>query len=332
MRVIIYGAGAVGSVIGGRLHQGGANVVLVARPTHTAAIRASGLVLRTAKRTDIVPLAAVNEISELTPRSDDVVIITTKTQDVRAVHDALMVWNPHVAVVCGTNGVEHERMALRRFSRVYGMVIQLPAEFEKPGEVTALCAPTNAILDVGRYPHGTDAVTEELAALINNSPALLSEADSNIMAKKHEKLLLNLGNAAEAASGFAGRLSQVVGAAADEGKRAYEAAGIQWRAAPEDAVRYKARRDTMQFDLPPGDTFLGGSTWQSIMKGASSVETDYFNGEMLLLARLHGRTAPANEYLQNLANRILRDKTPAGSIPVETIDAEWAAIAATPTN
>ena len=37
------------------------------------------------------------------------------------------------AVVCGTNGVEHERLALRRFARVYGMVIQLPAQFEKAG-------------------------------------------------------------------------------------------------------------------------------------------------------------------------------------------------------
>jgi 2-dehydropantoate 2-reductase len=329
MRVIIYGAGAVGSVIGGRLHQGGANVVLVARPAHTAAIQANGLSLRTAKGTDTVRISAVNAVSELTLQLDDVVIITTKTQDTGTVHDALLAWNPNVAVVCGTNGVEHERMALRRFAHVYGMVIQLPAEFEKPGEVTALCVPTNAILDVGRYPKGTDAISEELAQLINSSPALQSESDPNIMAKKYEKLLLNLGNAAEAASGFAGRLSQVVSAAAGEGKRAYEAAGIQWRAAPDDAARYKARRDTMQFDFPPGDTFLGGSTWQSIMKGASSVETDYFNGEMLLLARLHGTAAPANEYLQNLANRILREKIPAGSIPVETIDAEWAAIAAT---
>ena len=50
VRVIIYGAGAVGSVIGGRLRQGGADVVLVARPAHAAAIRQSGLALRTRAR------------------------------------------------------------------------------------------------------------------------------------------------------------------------------------------------------------------------------------------------------------------------------------------
>ena len=46
---------------------------------------------------------------------------------------------------------------------VYGMVVQLPAQFEKAGEVTVLCAPTNAILDVGRYPSGIDETATELA-------------------------------------------------------------------------------------------------------------------------------------------------------------------------
>ena len=83
-------------------------------------------------------------------------VITAKTQDTPAIHAELLAWNADVPVVCATNGVEHERMALRRFPRVYGMVVQLPAQFERAGEVTVLCAPTNAILDVGRYPTGVD--------------------------------------------------------------------------------------------------------------------------------------------------------------------------------
>ena len=86
----------------------------------------------------------------------DVGIITAKTQDTPQIHAELFDWSPNVPIVCGTNGVEHERLALRRFADVYGMVIQLPAQFETPGEVTLLCAPTNVILDVGRYPSGID--------------------------------------------------------------------------------------------------------------------------------------------------------------------------------
>ena len=181
MRVIVYGAGAVGSVIGGRLRQCGAEVALVARPAHVAAIRDAGLTLRTALGSEVVEIEAVTSIDQLEPAGDDVVVITAKTQDTPQIHSALYDWDPNISVVCGTNGVEHERMALRRFARVYAMVIQLPAQFENPGEVTVLCGPTNAILDVGRYPSGVDDTATRLAALIDASPLLLSEADDDVI-------------------------------------------------------------------------------------------------------------------------------------------------------
>jgi 2-dehydropantoate 2-reductase len=323
VRVIIYGAGAVGSVIGGRLRQGGADVVLVARPAHAAAIRQAGLALRMAAGTDVVEIDAVTSIDQLTSGRDDVVLITAKTQDTAAIHAQVTEWHSGVPVVCGTNGVEHERMALRYFGRVYAMVIQLPAQFEKPGEVTVLCAPTNAILDVGRCPSGVDDTAVELAAMLDASPRLSSEPDDDVMTKKYGKLLVNLSNAADAACGTAGRGARVAAVAMEEGKRVYEAAGIRWEQSPARVEQYKARTATMQFDLPPGDTFLGGSTWQSLMKGAESVETDYFNGEILLLARLHGLQAPANEFLQQYAWRLLSGAVPPGSLSTEQLDSEW---------
>ena len=47
MRYIIYGAGAVGGTIGGKLFQSGHDVVLIARGDHLHAIRERGLRLRT---------------------------------------------------------------------------------------------------------------------------------------------------------------------------------------------------------------------------------------------------------------------------------------------
>jgi 2-dehydropantoate 2-reductase len=325
MRVIIYGAGAVGSVIGGRLRQGGAEVALVTRSAHAAAIGEHGLTLRTARGSEIVEIPAVTTIAQLRPSDDDVVVITAKTQDTPQIHAELFDWSRHVRVVCATNGVEHERMALRRFADVYGMVVQLPAQFQKPGEVTVLCAPTNAILDVGRYPSGFDDTAQALAALIDASPGLLSEADDDVMTKKYGKLLVNLGNIADAACGVAGRGARVVQAAMDEGERAYRAAGIRWEQTPERVERYKERGKTMQFDIPAGDTFIGGSTWQSLMKGAPTLETDYFNGEILMLGRLHGVPTPTNEFLQAYAARLLRGEIPPGSVSTDRLDAEWQA-------
>ncbi len=323
VRVIIYGAGAVGSVIGGRLRQGGADVALVTRQAHADAIAESGLTLRSAQGSEVVEVAAVTSIHQLRPTGDDVVVITAKTQDTPRIHAELFDWDPNVAVVCGTNGVEHERLALRRFAHVYAMVVQLPAQFEKPGEVTVLCGPTNAILDVGRYPPGIDETATRLAALIDGSPRMLSEADDDVMTKKHAKLLINLGNIADAACGMAGRGARVTAAAIEEGHRVYRAAGIRWEQTPDRVALYKERAATMQFDIPAGDTFVGGSTWQSLMKGATTLETDYFNGEILMLGRLHGVPTPTNEFLQRYAARMLRGEIRVGSVTTDQLDAEW---------
>ena len=325
MRVIIYGAGAVGSAIGGRLRQGGTDVVLVARPAHVTSIRESGLTLRTAKDSEVVAIDAVTSIDQLEPTGDDVVLITAKTQDTPQIHAALLDWDANVSVVCATNGVEHERMALRHFAHVYAMVIQLPAQFERPGEVTLLCAPTNAILDVGRYPSGIDDTAARLAAMIDGSPTLLSEADDDVMTKKYGKLLVNLGNVADAACGIAGRRARVTAAALEEGRCVYRPAGIRWEQPAKRVEHYQQRAKTMQFDIPAGDTFIGGSTWQSLMKGAPTLETDYFNGEIVMLGRLHDVPTPTNEFLQHHASRLLRGDVQPGSVTTDQLDAEWQA-------
>lgn len=323
VRVIIFGAGAVGSVLGGRLHQGGAAVVLVARPAHVDAITSGGLRLRMASHTDIINVPAVTSVDELRPGTDDVVIITAKTQDTPPIHDALLAWNPNLAIVCGTNGVEHERMALRRFERVYGMVIQMPCQFERPGEVTALFSPNNALVDVGRYPSGIDETASNLAAMIDASPRVSCKPDADVMVQKYAKLLVNLGNAADAACGREGRNARVVAVAIEEGRRAFDAAGIRYRLADERNEEMRDRMTTMQFDIPVGDTFLGGSTWQSLAKGATSLETDYFNGEVIMLGRMYGIATPANLFLQQLAATMLREKTQPGMRTTAELDAEY---------
>jgi 2-dehydropantoate 2-reductase len=326
MRVIIFGAGAVGSVLGGRLHQGGADVVLIARPAHVAAIRETGLLLRDGTGEVRVGVDVSESIRTLTPRKDDAVLVTAKSQDVGPIHDEILGWNPDASVICGTNGVEHERIALRRFQNVYGMVIQLPATFESPGEVTALCSPTNAIVDVGRYPNGTDDVTQQLSQMFGAAPKVLCEPDGNVMVKKHGKILMNLGNAAEAAIGLSGRGHPVVAAAQEEAKRVYETASVRWEISdPAEKVRHHERMKTMQFVFPEGQTFLGGSTWQGLAKGSSSVETDYFNGEIALLGRLHGVATPINNFLQRLARDLAMSRVGPASMSAEELNARWKA-------
>jgi 2-dehydropantoate 2-reductase len=325
MRVVIAGAGAVGSVIGGRLHQGGAEVVLVGRQAHVDAIGEGGLRIETAERVDRIDVPAVSSLNALAPRADDVVIITAKTQDAPAIHRELLAWNPEVAVVCGTNGVEHERTALRLFERVYGMVIQLPATFQHPGRVTALCLPTNAIIDVGRYPNGIDDTARELAGIADASPHLLCEADHDIMVKKHAKVLINLGNVPDAVCGLAGRFHDVTRAAQDEARAVYLVADVHFEHHGEASDRYRERQATMQFRIPEGETFLGGSTWQGLAKGSENTEIDWMNGEIVLLGRLHGVPTPHNAFLQRLARELAASGAQPGAMSTDELTSRWRA-------
>ena len=74
--------------------------------------------------------------------------------------------------------------------------------------------------------------------------------------------------------------------------------------------------------LPVGRTSRqGGSSWQSLERGTGNIEADWLNGEIVLLGRLHGVPTPVNERLQAVANRMARDRTPAGSIAPEELAA-----------
>jgi 2-dehydropantoate 2-reductase len=63
----------------------------------------------------------------------------------------------------------------------------------------------------------------------------------------------------------------------------------------------------------------GGSTWQSLERGLGSVETDYLNGEIVLLGRLHGVPTPVNALMQRLTAQAARDGVAAGSVDPEDI-------------
>ena len=52
----------------------------------------------------------------------------------------------------------------------------------------------------------------------------------------------------------------------------------------------------------------GGSTWQSVQRGAGSVEIDYLSGEIVLLGRLHGIPTPVNELLQRVVAEVARER------------------------
>ncbi len=200
-RFVVYGAGAVGGTIGARLLQHGHDVVLIARGRHHDVMRDEGLTLVDPNGRHVVRVPVVAHPREVELRRDDVVILAMKTQDsAEALHALGALGGVDVAIVCAQNGVENERLALRRFARVYAMCVMLPAQHLEPGVVEASSAPITGLLDLGSYPHGLDDRAHEIVAALNAS-TFESIARPDIMRWKYTKLLMNLGNAAEAVCG-----------------------------------------------------------------------------------------------------------------------------------
>lgn len=312
MRFVVVGAGAVGGVIGGRLAEHGHEVLLVARGEHGAAIASDGLLVRCPDGEVRVKPPVAASVAEVDLRDDDVVLMAVKSQDTRGVLDALAEAGApsDLPVVCLQNGVDNERQALRRFERVYAVPVMLPATHLVPGVVDASSAPVTGILDVGRYPTRVDEVAEAVSAAFAAS-TFSSEPRGDVMRFKWSKLLMNLGNAIEAAVGTLGRDSELYQRARAEGEAVLAAAGIDFASLEEDLAR---RGDLLRMRPIDGERRGGGSSWQSLARGTGTIEADALNGEIVLLGRLHGVPTPVNALLQRVANELARDGAPPGSL------------------
>ena len=292
--------------------------MLVARGAHLDALRRDGLRLATPLGTEVLPIPAVSGPGEVELRHDDVLILTTKTQHAEALL-AEWAWQPVTAdgavatevipVACAQNGVASERFALRRFSHVYGMCVWLPATHLEPGTVKAQGAPLAGLLEVGRYPAGTDPMAGRIGEDLTKS-RFLAPVSADVMRWKYAKLLDNLNNAIEALcghehTGFAAEprsedAAELYHRTRAEGTAALRAAGIAHASRAEIA---EVIGDHVRIEQVDGSARSGGSSWQSLTRGTGTIEADFLNGEIVLLGRVYGVPTPVNEALQRLANR-----------------------------
>ncbi len=319
MRYIIYGAGGIGGVVGARLAQHGHEVVLIARGRHASAIREGGLHLESPDGTDVLRLPVVESPAEIEfsgrrGAAGDVVMVAVKSQDTAAALDALaVVAPPTLPIVCLQNGVDNERIALRRFTEVYAVPVLCPTGHLDPGVVTVYSAPISGVFDIGRYPSGSDEICTTVAAAMTDS-TFVSVVRDDVMRWKYAKLMNNLANAIEALCGPGENSLEAMVRA--EGEAVLRAAGIDFASQEDDRRR---RGDLLRLRPVDGQRRGGGSTWQSLARGIGGVETDYLNGEIVLLGRLHDVPTPVNETLQRLMAIAASTRQPPASMTEQQI-------------
>jgi 2-dehydropantoate 2-reductase len=106
MKIAIYGAGAIGSYLGVRLHQAGAEVSLIARGAQLAAMKANGVTLKTEDGTVTVRPLVTGDAGEA--GRQDFVFIALKGQDLpKAASDIARLMGPHTTLVTAMNGIPY---------------------------------------------------------------------------------------------------------------------------------------------------------------------------------------------------------------------------------
>ena len=317
MRFIVYGAGAIGGLAGARMAEAGVDVVLIARGAHADAMKRNGLTIQSADGPRTVKVRVASAPEGVRIEAEDAVLLGMKSQDTAEALEALRsVAPPETAVACLQNGVANERAALRYFRNVYPVCVMCPASHLEPGVVLQHSVPAPGMLDVGRYPSGLDDRVTKMAAGFR-AGGFDSVERPDVMRWKYRKLIMNLGNAVQAlfAPGEAGDLMKRLAA---EGEECLRAAGIDFASADEDRAR---RADILQIKPIEGHPYGGGSTWQSLERGSGSVETDYLNGEIGLLGRLHGVPTPLNDRLQRVTAEAAARKDRPGRLTAADVGA-----------
>jgi 2-dehydropantoate 2-reductase len=313
MEIVVYGAGAIGSLVGARLHQAGVTVRLVGRQAHVDAIRDKGLLVRDAHGSRVVQIAAATS-----PEGGaDVILLTVKSQDVKDACASIARLRSDATVVTMQNGVRSDGEAADILGRrrIVGCVLNVSATYLEPGVVEQN---TGIRLQIGApFGESTDRVEAVVDVL---QRGVSTEVVPDIARARWTKLMANLNNAIMTITGLPiGKalrdkdLARLAIATIREGVRTATAG----RFALDGSARARTFRAMAALPAPianlifagrlagdfPADSDFGPSTLQSLRRGSSS-ELDYLNGEIVTLGRRLGRATPYNSGLLEQGRKV----------------------------
>lgn len=208
MKIIIYGAGGVGSYFGSRLLAGGHEVLFVARGKHGQALAESGLVLEHPAYPYSGPVQTVDPgaLDSQLLATCDAVLLCVKSNATDTVARALA--RPLAALPAGAgpllvslqNGVDNERELadiLGTSRLVGGVTRRIGAHIVEPGRIWAT-GPAETLL--GRWPNDRQCAEDapEVARIATLAAALVgcdipAEVSPDIRTELWRKLVINNG-------------------------------------------------------------------------------------------------------------------------------------------
>ena len=315
MKIIIYGAGGIGCVIGGHLSRAGYDVVLIGRPGRVNIINEKGLGLVTPSGVFNNKIPAVTEPKMIDFDKDDLVFFCMKGQDTESAVNDLKKVVDDIPVFCFQNGVRNEEIVAGRFKDVYQVMVRVGAEYLDDEKVLARRDPPGWFI-ISRYPKGMDNKMEAAAEILRNAGFFVKTVE-DAMPYKWGKLLVNTFNAVDAlCSGDRKQIREVMEKVMQESVSIMEKAGIRWVSQEETANSWPEITAPLKGQLT---SVPHSSTWQSLARSQGSVETDFLNGEFVRLAEKTGMKAPLNKKLMELMKQAAENNDPHGKYTVQEL-------------
>ncbi|MFD1646957.1 ketopantoate reductase family protein [Haloarchaeobius litoreus] len=186
MRIVVYGAGSLGSLLGGLLQTGGHDVVLVGRDPHVTTVRSDGLRVETPDGTETVHPDATTDGADLTA---ELALVTVKAFDTDTAA-ADLATGTFDAVCSLQNGMGNEAtLAAEVDCPVYAGTVTYGAILHKAGRVE--CTGVGEVV-VGSPEGGAGPVDDLLErALVGGN--LAAAVVDDMPRRLWEKLAVNAG-------------------------------------------------------------------------------------------------------------------------------------------
>lgn len=289
MDIVVFGAGSLGSLLGGLLARTH-DVTLVGRDPHIARVRAGGLRVTGELEARVSP-DAVTDGRDLTA---DLAVVTVKSFDTAAAADALATGS-FDAVLSLQNGLTEEILADRLDAPVLAGTATYGARLREPGHVA--CTGVGEVA-LGALAGGPSSLAERVGKAFRDADVETLVA-TDMPRRRWEKLAVNAGiNAVTALARVEngalgdgdGDAAELARAAARETARVARAEGVRLpnrvaRAALDDVVAATARnRSSMLQDVDSG----------------RRTEVDAITGVVVDRADAHDLDVPTNRVLAGL--------------------------------
>ncbi len=198
LKIAVYGAGAMGTVLGALLTKSGWNVTLISRNVaHIEGLKSSGarILCKAINKEMAIPVSAItpDEMQE----KYDIVFLMTKQKENAEIVEFLLPYLTKEGIICTTqNGFPERSVAeILGKEKTYGAVVTWGATFVGDGVVELTSDPTAMTMEVGGYEND-NAYADTLVQILRPVGEMVGSSDfvkktDNLAGVRWSKLSLN---------------------------------------------------------------------------------------------------------------------------------------------